>query len=1272
MKKIFSFLTALLFAGSMFATDAAMTKGTNASDVTVNGAAAIKCGTSKADGNLTITVGEGATTLSFYAVAWKGSAGTVTISAPEGVTVTDATLTLKADDAISGSATDFTLSEVDAFACSVSLSGVDADTEITISSGSTRRFVVWGATYEVGEVVVDPWSEITFTEATAAGVFNDSVFAAGDFKLTCVDTDNSKIKTTANNCVFGTSAEDNKTYAYRLQTGGKSGAKNSMSLEIPANGQLRIAVRTGSNSDATRTLVLTQGETELYNDFVTEENIVEGTSEPTVYKYVTVDVKKGTVGVAYPVNGLNFYSFAFKEEEEPAVTYTVAGSNATILGTSWDPANADNDMTKQEDGTYKWEKTGLELSAGSLQFKVCKDHSWDVSYPGENYDLKFDESGVYTVTITFEPENGNNVSAVATKTADLVVLPKVVLHGNFTGSWADTDEFVASEDKKSVSLELTLGEGSFNFGFKFDGSWKANGATIDREHNTTSLSAGDGDMTIVADQAGKYTFVYTFETQTVEVTYPALVDKKTCAEVYSLEKNTEVALNSVVVTGVIGRNVYVRDATAAMLLYFPSNATLNTGDVLSGVTGVVDIYNGIYEVKLNATQVAAIVAVGGAAPEPETITAIDAEKDMSKLVLLEGIELEGEFAEGTMSNINISFAGGTYVLRNQLKNAYVFESGKKYDITALVTLYQSNIQFYFISAQEHQEPAKFYIIGIDSKWDLADVIPSYEDSKVLHLEAGYQEMKVLVDGTWATEKSYKDLTEVAPGLKKNEEYDNIGFYLDEAGDVTVTYTETVFKLEGNFHVDVVPADRRINAWGLNVVSDGESYTFSYNANIDGNEANLVFFKNGEEVGVIEIDAPKKGANEAVVAKEELPAGKDLTWGIELKANPVTEFAKLAEGANLKKCHLAIDNSPESDFFGRMYVANRAGSADGGIYVYNQDYTVNTENTLAGQPKWQSMGRPSVGADGTVYIGDWGDAHGGVYVMNPSTLTATCLFTGTQDGSGVWTNNGVALGSSTASVGVYGEGANTVLYAMNEDVSSAGTTLYKHGVNVYQLGQEDGSVLSTWTVAPTKTFALSDNAAEMFVINATSKGAFFSCSRAKPNNTSGARSLQFYNTNGERTFVALPEGETADLTGSLGGGCAVSRDEDLLAIVDGDGNILVYAIDWNEDTPSLTKITKYETEFAALGSLCFDYAGNIVVTAGTNYNNSTANKLVAYGVPTEDNEILVPAKKALTVSGVATAIEDSFVPVKVEKVIRGGQVLIIKDGKTYNMMGQIVK
>ena len=41
-------------------------------------------------------------------------------------------------------------------------------------------------------------------------------------------------------------------------------------------------------------------------------------------------------------------------------------------------------------------------------------------------------------------------------------------------------------------------------------------------------------------------------------------------------------------------------------------------------------------------------------------------------------------------------------------------------------------------------------------------------------------------------------------------------------------------------------------------------------------------------------------------------------------------------------------------------------------------------------------------------------------------------------------------------------------------------------------------------------------------------------------------------------------------------------------------------------------------------------------------------------------------------GPATAIDNTVVAPQVEKIVRDGQVLIIRDGKTYNMMGQEVK
>lgn len=180
------------------------------------------------------------------------------------------------------------------------------------------------------------------------------------------------------------------------------------------------------------------------------------------------------------------------------------------------------------------------------------------------------------------------------------------------------------------------------------------------------------------------------------VLVPAPVAKKTCAEVYDLAKDDAVALNDVVVTFANGKNVWVKDATGAMLLYLSADATWKAGDVLAGVAGVVDIYNGVYEVKPTAEQVKAIVATPGAAPAAEVVAEVAA-TDVNKYIVMQNVEFaeDAAFAEGKQSNITIN--GVT--VRNQFKNGYSFTAGKKYNIYGVVTIYSSKPQVYFITAE---------------------------------------------------------------------------------------------------------------------------------------------------------------------------------------------------------------------------------------------------------------------------------------------------------------------------------------------------------------------------------------------------------------------------------------------------------------------------------------------------------------------------------------------------------------------------------------------
>lgn len=83
-------------------------------------------------------------------------------------------------------------------------------------------------------------------------------------------------------------------------------------------------------------------------------------------------------------------------------TYTVAGSNAAMFGSVWDPTNTANDMTKNSDGTYSITYTNVYLD-GNVQYKVVEDHSWDKAYPNLDRVITITEAGTYTVTIHFNP-----------------------------------------------------------------------------------------------------------------------------------------------------------------------------------------------------------------------------------------------------------------------------------------------------------------------------------------------------------------------------------------------------------------------------------------------------------------------------------------------------------------------------------------------------------------------------------------------------------------------------------------------------------------------------------------------------------------------------------------------------------------------------------------------------------------------------------------------------------------------------------------------------
>ena len=433
---------------------------------------------------------------------------------------------------------------------------------------------------------------------------------------------------------------------------------------------------------------------------------------------------------------------------------------------------------------------------------------------------------------------------------------------------------------------------------------------------------------------------------------------------------------------------------------------------------------------------------------------------------------------------------------------------------------------------------------------------------------------------------------------------------------------------------VVPA---IVAYDLNVTNNGGVYTFSYNANSDAKAAALVFYKEGVEAGRVVVDV-KKGANTFELAADMLPGegGDVFTWALDLTGDAIANFGIVASEKSLiesstSRLFNAVNTNPETETFGKIYVMHRAGSSTSanapksGIWEFDQNLAkTHTEVYKGGVAKFGNPTRMGMDREGYLYIADWADGNSGIYVANTADLTQnfTQFFAGARQSSGAFSNNGVYTGSSTPGCYVYHNGNEVKLFVYNEDQAG---TLPKNGVAVYNIGQEDGSILRAWETAPSAVYTLTGQGNTEGNVWGTSHGFFVSQVREEGQSNASATALKFYSNDGTEQMSAVSEEYKDIITGSNAGGYAVSADESTLVFNGGSQEFLVFDIAWEGDKPVMTLKYTINHGIAKIRQMNWDYAGNIVCTGDAG--------VFVVTLPKEVNNTVVPAKKALTVAKV---------------------------------------
>ena len=569
-------------------------------------------------------------------------------------------------------------------------------------------------------------------------------------------------------------------------------------------------------------------------------------------------------------------------------------------------------------------------------------------------------------------------------------------------------------------------------------------------------------------------------------------------------------------------------------------------------------------------------------------------------------------------------------------------------------------------------------------------------------------------------------------------YDNPKGEGDPITVLTAPYAGTIYAI----WQEPVPC---IVAYDLNCkyLTGKMAFEFSFYANTQPTAGKLIFYNMNEEpIGEYTINYLWQGKNTVVINAEDIPAlgeqlkiGRDFLWEVHLEARPSTLFAEIFRSESFHTAYATIDNSPASDFFGSIWVANQQkhgysnGEISGGIWrlVPEQGYARDggafagghrphrprpgdpKPNGGGGQPpRWDGQQpqpngggqppqggqqppqggkqepprggrpdhtpsentengfevifRPTVAPDGTVYLTDNGKSYGGVFVMDPHTKQITNFFEGCTYENGEWWNNGQVVGSGSTGAHIYWteDGINengfhpteSKLFLMHNDHAadaalSIGST---KGFFVYDLMGTNPSLKHTDLMRFESEQDYNNNNFSTYVsklvsdfaIVGTSRGAWVCQTRNEDKNVISDPSLTFYPNEGNPTIFtkSLDGGIFGDnelIHGSFGSAIAVSKDEKLLAMVGGTGNIMLFDITWEGSVPTLTNKRDYpivaddlsttgEWDIPTITTLNFDYAGNLVATLGKTYNDASDQHQVAiFTLPKTPNHINVPSR-----------------------------------------------
>ncbi len=261
----------------------------------------------------------------------------------------------------------------------------------------------------------------------------------------------------------------------------------------------------------------TKEEVELAANTFIEFKVVKNANWDTCwpasnYEYTVAEAGTYNLTITYnPETDEVILNVAQPGEPVEITSYTVVGPES-VFGSDWDGTDENNDMVLGENGIYTWTKNNVTLY-GNFSFKVYGNHSYEVyEWPmgyGNNYDVTVDEEGIYTITITFDPEaeEANRITCTLTKTGSITPVEHVYTVAGtqnlFGSDWNPADE--ANNMVKGENGIYTWTKNGVEFALNDEVKFK-----VVQDHAWT-YAWPSNDWYWKCEDAGKYDVVITFD-----------------------------------------------------------------------------------------------------------------------------------------------------------------------------------------------------------------------------------------------------------------------------------------------------------------------------------------------------------------------------------------------------------------------------------------------------------------------------------------------------------------------------------------------------------------------------------------------------------------------------------------------------------------------------------------------------------------------------------------------------------------------------------------